>query len=85
MKVFVITTHCEYEGNCPETYVEGVTESREKAETIRKEAFEQQRKLNWVNIDKENIEEEHYNNYSTLYDTCNSNYLRVEIWERDVE
>ena len=85
MKVYVVTSHLEYEGVCPETWVEGVFSSKEKAEEVMEEQLAKQKELNWGNINEKNIDEKHNRTNASLYDTCNSNYARIEIWEREVE
>lgn len=86
MKVFVVTSHIEHSDNVPETIVEGVAGTKAKAQEIMKEAFT---KLfdEWPEDIREEEDIERTENATKIaaYDPYSENYLRVEIWEEEVE
>lgn len=84
-KVFVVTTHTEYDGDTPETYVIGVYDTLEKAQAVMDSAYGKQLDLNWDDVDEGDIDYHESYKSRSAYDVCDGNYVNVEIWEREVE
>lgn len=86
MVVFVVTSHLEYEDNTPETWVEGVFDSLEKAQKVMEEVFEKQLELNWGSVDEEEREYKKGNTRMSVFNTSNNfDYACIEIWTREIE
>jgi len=85
MKVFVVTSHLEYGDNLPETWVEGVYETLEKAQKVMEEVFNKQLDLNWNGVEKEDIDKEIFTKKAIAFNHITDDYMKIEIWERELE